>query len=60
VTHANPVTGGRKQSVEQVSQLQAEIRLVDLRAHLGMRDVLTADQISKYQPERGHAAEMSL
>ena len=41
--------------VEKIGQLQAEIRLVHLRAHLLMRDVLTADQISKYKQARGYA-----
>jgi len=42
--------------VQQIGQLQAEIRLVHLRAHLEMRKVLTADQINKYKQERGYAA----
>lgn len=43
--------------VQQIGQLQAEIRLVHLRAHLEMRKVLTADQINKYKQERGYAAK---
>ena len=41
---------------KQIGQLQAEIRLVHLRAHLRMRDILTADQINKYKKERGYIA----
>jgi len=41
---------------EQISQLQAQIRPVHLRAHLQMRDVLTANQMSKYKQKRGYAA----
>ena len=40
--------------VEKIGQLQAEIRLVHLRAHLLMHDVLTADQISKYKQARAY------
>jgi hypothetical protein len=46
-----------KPLVQQIGQLQAEIRLVHLRAHLEMRKVLTADQINKYKQERGYAAK---
>jgi len=42
--------------VQQIGQLQAEIRLVHLRAHLEMRKVLTTDQINKYKQQRGYAA----
>jgi Spy/CpxP family protein refolding chaperone len=36
----------------RVGGLEAEIRLVHLRAHIEMRRVLTADQIKKYYHER--------
>ena len=39
----------------RVGGLEAEIRLVHLRAHIEMRRVLTADQIKKYYQERGSA-----
>jgi hypothetical protein len=35
--------------------LEAEIRLVHLRAHIEMRRALTSDQIKKYEQERGHS-----
>lgn len=41
--------------VRRIGGLEAEIRLVHLRAHIDMRRVLTADQIKKYEEERGHA-----
>jgi Spy/CpxP family protein refolding chaperone len=41
--------------VRRIGGLEAEIRLVHLRAHIDMRRVLTADQIKKYEQERGHA-----
>jgi Spy/CpxP family protein refolding chaperone len=45
--------------VRRIGGLEAEIRLVHLRAHLDMRRVLTADQIKKYEQERGHAGAQS-
>lgn len=39
--------------VRQIGGLEAEIRLVHLRADIEMRRVLTADQIKKYEQERG-------
>jgi Spy/CpxP family protein refolding chaperone len=41
--------------VRQIGGLEAEIRLVHLRADIDMRKVLTADQIKKYEQERGMA-----
>jgi Spy/CpxP family protein refolding chaperone len=42
--------------VRRIGGLEAEIRLVHLRAHIDMRKVLTADQIKKYEQERGYIA----
>jgi Spy/CpxP family protein refolding chaperone len=42
--------------VRRIGGLEAEIRLVHLRAHIDMRRVLTADQIKKYEQERGMPA----
>jgi Spy/CpxP family protein refolding chaperone len=42
--------------VRRIGGLEAEIRLVHLRAHIDMRRVLTADQIQKYEQERGMPA----
>jgi Spy/CpxP family protein refolding chaperone len=39
--------------VRQIGGLEAEIRLVHLRADFEMRRVLTADQIKKYEQEWG-------
>jgi Spy/CpxP family protein refolding chaperone len=39
----------------RIGALEAEIRLVHLRAHIEMRRVLTADQVKKYYQERGSA-----
>jgi Spy/CpxP family protein refolding chaperone len=41
--------------VQRIGALEAEIRLVHLRAHIEMRKVLTAGQIKKYEQERGVA-----
>jgi Spy/CpxP family protein refolding chaperone len=41
--------------VRQIGALEAEIRLVHLRANIEMRRVLTADQIKKYDQERGYS-----
>ena len=41
--------------VRQIGGLEAEIRLVHLRADIEMRRALTADQIKKYEQERGFA-----
>ena len=41
--------------VHRIGSLEAEIRLVHLRAHIEMRRVLTAEQIKKYQQLRGNA-----
>jgi LTXXQ motif family protein len=42
--------------VRRIGGLEAEIRLVHLRAHLDMRRVLTADQIKKYEQARGQVS----
>jgi hypothetical protein len=41
--------------VQRIGNLEAEIRLVHLRAHIEMRRILSADQIKKYEQARGHA-----
>jgi hypothetical protein len=41
--------------VQRIGSLEAEIRLVHLRAHIEMRRALTSDQIKKYEQERGHS-----
>ena len=41
--------------VRRIGALEAEIRLVHLRAHIEMRRVLTAEQIKKYYQEHGSA-----
>jgi len=43
--------------VRQIGALEAEIRLVHLRAHIDMRRLLTADQIKKYEQERALAGD---
>ncbi|HLL88396.1 MAG TPA: periplasmic heavy metal sensor [Tepidisphaeraceae bacterium] len=42
--------------VRQIGELQAELRLAHLLAHLPMRDVLTPPQIEQYNSARSHAA----
>jgi hypothetical protein len=41
--------------VQRIGSLEAEIRLVHLRAHIEMRKILSADQIKKYEQARGHS-----
>jgi Spy/CpxP family protein refolding chaperone len=41
--------------VRQIGSLEAEIRLVHLRAHIEMRRALTPEQIKKYEQARGYA-----
>jgi hypothetical protein len=41
--------------VQRIGSLEAEIRLVHLRAHIEMRKILSADQIKKYEQARGSA-----
>jgi len=40
--------------VQRIGSLEAEIRLVHLRAHIEMRKILSGDQIKKYEQARGH------
>jgi Spy/CpxP family protein refolding chaperone len=41
--------------VDELARLQADLRYTHLSAHLAMRSVLSADQISKYDALRGYA-----
>lgn len=43
-------------SVEGIAELQGELRLTHLRAHLAMREVLTEHQVHEYDRLRGYAA----
>lgn len=42
--------------LEQIGKLRADLRFIHLQAHLKMKQVLTADQIKKYNELRGHEA----
>src|SRR5688572_1412390 len=44
------------EAVREIGRLQAELRAAHLRAHLRMRDVLTRDQIERYDELRGYRA----
>jgi Spy/CpxP family protein refolding chaperone len=44
-------------SVKGIAELQGELRLTHLRAHLAMRELLTEDQIRAYDRLRGYASE---
>ena len=44
-------------SVEAIAELQGELRLTHLRAHLAMRELLTEDQIRAYDRLRGYASD---
>jgi len=41
--------------LDELARLQADLRYTHLTAHLAMRSVLSADQISKYDALRGYA-----
>lgn len=43
-------------SVEEIARLQGELRVVHLRAHLEMRQLLSPAQIRKYDELRGYAS----
>ena len=43
--------------VEAIAELQGELRLTHLRAHLAMRELLTEGQIRAYDRLRGYASE---
>ena len=44
-------------SVAGIAELQGELRLTHLRAHLAMREILTEEQIREYDGLRGYASE---
>lgn len=44
-----------KTALREIGRLQTELRLAHLRAHLLMRQVLTGDQIRRYDELRGYA-----
>ena len=50
---------GIRRVVTDLSVLQAEFRLAHLDAHLATRDVLSAEQIAKYDTLRGYGGEAS-
>jgi Spy/CpxP family protein refolding chaperone len=43
--------------VEKIAELQGELRLTHLRAHLAMRELLTESQIREYDRLRGYASD---
>lgn len=42
--------------LEQIGKLRADLRFIHLQAHLKMKQILTADQIKRYNELRGHEA----
>ena len=44
-------------SVEAIAELQGELRITHLRAHLAMRELLTENQIREYDRLRGYASD---
>lgn len=42
--------------LEQIGKLRADLRFIHLQAHLRMKQILTADQIKRYNELRGHEA----
>lgn len=40
-----------------IGELQGRLRAAHLKAHLGMREVLTPEQVARYDALRGHAAK---
>jgi len=43
-------------TVKEISQLQGELRVVHLQAHLEMKQIFSKDQIAKYDELRGYGA----
>ncbi len=43
--------------LREIGQLQADLRLVHLKAHLKMKDLLTAEQVAHYDQLRGYDAD---
>ncbi len=43
--------------LRDIGQLQADLRLVHLKAHLKMKDLLTAEQVAYYDQLRGYDAD---
>lgn len=42
--------------LEQIGKLRADLRFIHLQAHLRMKQILSADQIKRYNELRGHEA----
>lgn len=42
--------------VDEIGELTARLRYTHLRAHLEMRELLTAEQIARYEQIRGYRA----
>lgn len=47
---------GLREVLEEIGRLQAELRGAHLRAHLGMRAVLSGEQVARYDELRGYAS----
>ncbi len=43
--------------LREIGELQADLRLVHLKAHLRMKDLLTAEQVARYDQLRGYNAD---
>lgn len=44
-------------SLQEIGRLRADLRFLHLQAHLRMKEVLTPEQIQKYNKVRGHRAD---
>ncbi len=53
---ASVTPGSLKQSVDAVARLQGALRAAHLAAHLEMRQILTPEQIAKYDALRGYGS----
>lgn len=47
-------SSGLHAKLQEISSIQGQIRFAHLNAHLQMKEILTSDQIGKYQQMRGY------
>lgn len=52
--------GNLRDIVREIARLQGELRIVHLQAHIEMKQILTKEQIEKYDNLRGYGTEGSL
>ena len=46
-----------RQKLEEIGKLRAELRFIHLQAHVRMKQILTAEQLKRYNESRGHESQ---